>query len=146
MWNLLKALPGGGVMMGRLMGRMAPYTGTIRPEILELEIGRARVAMKDRPALRNHLQSVHAIALMNLGELATGAAMLVSFPEGMRGIPVHLQMDYVKKARGTITGECVCEVPQTTEKREHEVTAVLKDASGDVVAQCLARWMIGPEA
>ena len=36
LWQVLKRVPGGGVVMGRLAGRMAPYTGTIRPEVLTL--------------------------------------------------------------------------------------------------------------
>lgn len=144
LWNVLKAIPGGEVMMGRLIGRMAPYTGTIKPEIEQLEPGYAKVRMRDRKKIRNHLKSVHAIALMNLGEVATGVAMLVSMPDNTRGIPIHLAMDYVKKARGTITGECTCPVLSTSEKKEYEVTATLKDKSGDVVALCTAKWMVGP--
>ena len=143
-WNVLKAVPGGGMMMGRLIGRMAPYTGTIRPEIEQLESGYAKIRMRDRKKIRNHLRSVHAIALMNLGEATTGVAMMVSLPDGMRGIPIRLTMDYVKKARGTITGECTCEVPSFSEPRQLEVTGVLKDKSGDIVATCVARWKVGP--
>lgn len=145
-WNVLRSVPGGGRLMGTLIGRMAPYTGTIKPEVLELGTGHARVAMKDRPGLRNHLRSVHAIALMNLGELATGAAMLVTMPDGIRGIPIHLEMDYVKKARGTIVGECDCTLPDVSKRREVEVEGVLKDGEGDVVARVKARWMVGPDA
>ncbi len=143
-WNVLKAVPGGGKVMGRLVGRMAPYTGTIKPEIEQMESGYARVSMRDRPALRNHLRSVHAIALMNLGEATTGVAMMVSLPPDTRGIPMRLSMDYVKKARGTITGECSCPILTSNEKKEVEVIGLLKDASGDVVAKCTALWMIGP--
>ena len=144
LWTVLKGVPGGGTVMGHLIGRMAPYTGTIKPEIEQLDVGYSKVRMRDRKQVRNHLKSVHAIALMNLGELATGTAMLVSLPEGTRGIPTHLAMDYVKKARGTITGECSCAVPSSSERKEYEVTALLKDASGDVVAKCFAKWMVGP--
>ena len=146
LWSVLKSVPGGGVMMGRLIGRMAPYTGTIKPEIEQLDVGYSKVSMRDRKTLRNHLKSVHAIALMNLGEATTGTAMLVTIPEGTRGIPIHLAMDYVKKARGTITGECSCAVSSSTEKREYEVTAVLKDKSGDIVAKCYAKWLVAGEA
>lgn len=144
LWSVLKSVPGGGTMMGRLVGRMAPYTGTIKPEIEQLDIGYAKVSMRDRKKIRNHLRSVHAIALMNLGEVTTGVAMMVSMPEGLRGIPIHLAMDYVKKARGTITGECSCGVPEAGVKKEYEITGLLRDTSGDVVAKCTARWMIGP--
>jgi acyl-coenzyme A thioesterase PaaI-like protein len=130
--------------MGTLVGRLAPYTGTIRPEVLALEVGFARVRMADRRAVRNHLSSVHAIALMNLGEVSTGLAMMFSVPEDARGIITHLGMDYLVKARGPITAECRCEVPGSSESRTYEVTADLTDASGQVVARALARWLVGP--
>lgn len=141
-WNVLRGVPGGGVLMGRIIGRLAPYTGTIRPEILALEPGFARVRMADARRVRNHLNSVHAIALMNLGEVATGTAMLVSVPEGARAIIVHLGMDYLKKARGPITAECSCAVATTLERREYEVQADLKNQDGVVVARAHARWLV----
>ena len=90
LWQVLKRVPGGGVVMGRLAGRMAPYTGTIRPEVLTLEKGYARVRMRDTRRVRNHLNSVHAIALMNLGEVSTGMAVITALPEGARGITIEI--------------------------------------------------------
>jgi acyl-coenzyme A thioesterase PaaI-like protein len=146
LWNLLQAVPGGGRLMGQLIGRMAPYTGTIRPEVLELGPGHAKVRMKDRKKIRNHLNSVHAIALMNLGEATTGVAMLASLPPNTRGIPTHLGMDYLKKARGTITGTCNCDLVPTNEKRELDVHGELHDEKGELVARIHAKWMIGPSS
>jgi acyl-coenzyme A thioesterase PaaI-like protein len=143
-WGLLRHAPGGGVIMGQLLGNLAPYTGSIRPEVLVLEEGYARVRMRDRRAIRNHLRSVHAIALMNLGEVATGVAMMFSLPEGMRGIITHLEMDYLKKARGHITAECRAPAAVAGERREYEVQADLTDEAGEVVARARARWLIGP--
>ena len=88
-WSALRNVPGGGRLMGALIGRLAPYTGTIQPEVVALDRGFSRVRMADRPQVRNHLQSVHAIALMNLGEVATGTAMLVSVPPQTRAIITH---------------------------------------------------------
>jgi acyl-coenzyme A thioesterase PaaI-like protein len=144
LWNMVKTLPGGGKLMGQLIGRMAPYTGSIKAEIVELSPGHARVRMRDRRFLRNHLNSVHAIALMNLGEMTTGAAMLSSLPPNTRGIPVRLTMDYLKKARGTITGSCTCELIPDNSKREVDVHGELSNENGDVVAKMHARWQLGP--
>lgn len=145
-WSVLSRAPGGGVLMGRLLGRLAPYTGTIRPEVLALEEGYAKVRMNDRRDVRNHLSSVHAIALMNLGEVSTGVAMLFSLPDGMRGIITHLEMDYVKKARGPITAECRVPTPLSTsgEQRDLELQATLTNEAGEVVARAGARWRVGP--
>lgn len=144
LWATLRVVPGGGRLMGSIIGRMAPYTGTIQPEILALDVGYSKVAMRDRRRVRNHLNSVHAIALMNLGEVATGTAMLVSAPEGTRAIITHLAMDYLKKARGVITAECSCVVPQSSERREYEIHADLRNAEGEVVARAHAKWLVGP--
>jgi acyl-coenzyme A thioesterase PaaI-like protein len=98
--------------------------------------------MRDRRAVRNHLSSVHAIALMNLGEVATGTAMLVSVPEGARAIITRLAMDYLKKARGPITADCRCDVTDTLERKEYAVTADLTNAEGEVVARAHATWLV----
>jgi acyl-coenzyme A thioesterase PaaI-like protein len=144
LWSVLRHAPRGGVLMGRIIGRLAPYSGTIRPEVLALEPGYTRVLMRDRPAVRNHLRSVHAIALMNLGEVSTGVAVLSSLDEGMRGIITHLEMDYLKKARGPITAECRAPAVSAQERREYDVQADLTDEAGEVVARARARWLIGP--
>jgi len=143
-WPYLKSMPGGGAVLGRVIGRMAPYTDTIRPEIVELDTGYAKVRMADVRRVRNHLNCVHAIALMNLGEVSTGTAMLYSLPEDARGIITNLSMEYLKKARGPITAECRCEVPQTSERKEYEVHADLKNEAGEVVARAHAKWLVGP--
>jgi hypothetical protein len=36
------------------------------------------------------------------------------------------------------------EAPKTNERREVDVEAVIRDASGDVVAKAAARWLVGP--
>ncbi len=143
-WGVLKSVPGGGKVMGRLLGQLAPYTGTIRPEIVNLDVGYAKLKIRDRRAVRNHLNSVHACALANLGEATTGVAMMMAMPDDSRGIPVHLAMDYLKKSRGTITCECSCAVPSSSERKEYEVRGELKDESGEVTARVFARWMVGP--
>ena len=146
-WRRLSALPGGRALFARLLGRMVPYSGSIRPDVLELEPGRALVAITERRALRNHFRSVHAIALANLGELASGLAMTLALPPGVRGIPVRIEVDYLKKARGRIVAEGRGVVPPAiADGTDATATADLRDEAGDVVARVIVRWRLSPEA
>jgi acyl-coenzyme A thioesterase PaaI-like protein len=127
-----------------MIGFMIPYSGSIHPRVLELRSGYAKVQMKDRRAVRNHLHSVHAIALMNLGELTTGLAMTLAMPDGARGIVTGLEMQYLKKARGLLTAECTAPPFDATVSGQHDFKADIVDASGDVVARATAHWLVGP--
>ena len=144
LWDRVGGLPGGPSLFGFLIGRMAPYTGTIRPRVLELREGFARVAMNDRRGVRNHLDSIHAIAMMNLGEFTTGIALLYGLPSHARAILTHLAIDYHKKARGRLFAEATVPVPDGVEREELEIRSVIRDATGEVVAEATARWLVGP--
>jgi acyl-coenzyme A thioesterase PaaI-like protein len=143
-WNRLKSRPGGKMLFGRILANGIPYTGTIKPRILAVEPGHAIVQMRDRRALRNHLRSVHAIALANLGELTTGLAMTATLPPDIRSILTALHVEFKKKARGTLTAECRCNVPRVTEAVDYNVTGEVRNAEGDVVAIITATWRLSP--
>ena len=61
-WHRLGGPDDGGRAFGAALGAAVPYSGTIAPRVELLEVGHARVAIDDRPEVRNHLGSVHALA------------------------------------------------------------------------------------
>lgn len=144
-WDRLEGLPGGKRIFSGMVGLAAPYTSTIGAQIVELAPGRAKVIMKDRRGLRNHLSSIHAIALVNLAELTGNVALAYSLPDDGRFIVAGLSIDYLKKARGTITATCVCSVPETSERKELEVPVEMRDAGGDLVARATLKSLVGPK-
>ena len=144
-WDLLNGIPGGKALVSRMLGQAAPYTGSIGARIVELREGYARVEMTDRRAVRNHLDCVHAIALANLAEVTGNAAMAYGLADDGRFIVAGMSIDYVKKARGTITGETHAAVPDASVDRTIDVPVVLKDAEGEVVARATLSTKIGPK-
>jgi uncharacterized protein (TIGR00369 family) len=144
-WDRLHTLPGGPQMFSRLVGMMAPYTGTIGASVVELERGRSKVLLRDRRSVRNHLRSIHAIALANLAELAGNIVVAYSLPDDARFIVSGLSIEYVKKARGTLTATCELDVPQTSERAEIEVPVTICNAQDEVVARATLHTLIGPK-
>ncbi len=144
LWQRLEHLPGGAWLFSRILGWVIPYTGTIGANVKKLKPGYALIHMRDRRRVRNHLHSVHALALANLGEVASGLAMLGALSADTRGIPTRLTIDYYKKARGRLIAESHCSPPAITEDTDFEVHADIRDTDGDVVARTTVNWRLGP--
>lgn len=145
-WRTCERLPLGRSLFGLLIGRMVPYSASTRPRVETLEPGHARVSMADRQAVRNHLGSVHAVALANLGEFTSGISMIAALPAELRSIVTRIEVDFVKKARGRITAEARVTVPKVTGPTDHVVVATLTDPSGDVVARIHVHWRLDVRA
>ena len=135
----------GKSVFSRILGATIPYSGSIGARIEHLEPGHAVVVLPDRRRVRNHLNSVHAIALANMAELSTGLAMISGLPAGVNGILVGLNVTYEKKARGQLRAECRCTVPTGDTRQEVPIETEIKDLAGDVVTRATATWLVGPQ-
>jgi acyl-coenzyme A thioesterase PaaI-like protein len=141
-WRRLKGLPGGTWIFSRFLGWKVPYTGSIGAHVRELGPGYARITLRDRRAVRQHLGSVHAVALINLGEVASGLAMLAALEPGVRGIVTRLSAEYFKKARGILTAKARVTAPEVIEAVEHIVTAEITDQANELVCRVNAVWRL----
>lgn len=128
--------PMGKWLFSKLVCFRAPYFASIDSRFLELEAGSALVAIKNRRRVRNHIGTVHAIAICNLCELAAGTMTEASMPKGMRWIPKGMTVEYLAPARtdlratASIPGPVVpgdaFELPVTTEVRDKQGTVVVR--------------------
>jgi acyl-coenzyme A thioesterase PaaI-like protein len=143
-WEQWSGRPGGKRIFSFLLGRVVPYTGSMGATVEELRPGYARASLRDRRRVRNHLRSVHAIALMNLAELATGLSLNYALPADARSILKGLSIEYLKKARGTLTAEANAPVLTDNSERDLSLTTHIRDTAGEVVATATAHWLVGP--
>lgn len=143
-WDRLHRVPGGKRLFSKMIGRGAPYTGTIDAVVQDLRDGHAEVRLQDRKQVRNHLQCVHAIALTNLAELAANVAFAYGLPDDARFIVAGLSIDYVKKARGSITATCEAPAVSSNQRREYTLPVVMRNDDNEIVATCSVRTLVGP--
>ena len=143
-WARLSTKPGGKWLFSVMAGRFAPYTGTIKSRVQEIEAGRAVVTLRDRRKVRNHLKSVHATALVTFGEFASGLAMLAGMPPKLRAIVTKIEIEYLKKARGTLTAHGAAPIPDGEERREYIATASIRNEDDEEVARMNVTWLVGP--
>ena len=143
LWRLCARFPGGAWVFQQIFAWTVPYSASTAPRVRVLAPGHAEVEIPDRRANRQHLGSVHAIALMNVAEMASGLAMVSGLPDGVRSIVREIRMEYLKKARGTIRAVSRVTIPTVTGDVDHEVTADCVDRTGAVVARATVAWRLG---
>ncbi len=143
-WHRFSRLPGGRYLFGRMLGFVVPYAATIRPDVLSLEPGRARMRLADRRSVRNHLRSIHAAALITLAETTANLAMSTGRPKQGRWIVTGMDSEFIKKARGPITADCRIENQDWSKPQDVQGCVELRDQAGDLVMLARPRWRIGP--
>jgi acyl-coenzyme A thioesterase PaaI-like protein len=142
LWYRLPRTPIAAWLFSRIIRYAIPYTGTTRPLVREVRQGYARVEMRERRRVRNHLRSIHALALATVGEFTGGLAMTATAPANVRSILVKLEVEFLKKARGRVIAECHCTVPVVSGPVDHVVRTVVRDAAGVEVARVAATWRL----
>ena len=102
--------------------------------------------MKQRWAVQNHIQTVHAIAVCNLIEMTMGLTAEGSIPSHLRWLPSGMDVNYKKKSMGQLIATCKVD-PETffqLSKYPGEVglPVEVKNADGIVVTEAIVRLWI----
>jgi len=144
-WRRLGGNPLGRWLFNLCVRLAVPYSGSTSPRVQEISPGKARVHLRDRRKVRNHLNSIHAIALANVLELTSGLAMMAALSPDVRGIVASLEVRYHKKARGLLEVTSECQPPSSlAENTEFLATAEARDSAGDLVSSISVTWILGP--
>lgn len=138
--------PAGHWLFSRAVCFKAPYFGSIAPRITVLEAGRCEATIRHRRRVRNHIGTVHAIALCNLAELTAGLVTDVSIPASMRWIPKGMQVQYLKKAMGTMraTARPAIEPHEADAGYPLPVEVEVRDAGDEIVFTARIDMWVSP--
>lgn len=144
MWQKLQDKPLGKWLFTRIICWKAPYFGSIAPHFVEMQPGFAKVSLKKRRAVQNHIGTVHAIAACNLAELAAGTMMEASLPPSMRWLPRGMTVQYLKTCQTDMTAEARVSDFAEGPARDVVVAVDMKDANGTVVVHADIVMYVSP--
>jgi acyl-coenzyme A thioesterase PaaI-like protein len=133
-YKTLERLPLGRRVFSVAYQFAAPYFLTIPASLTDVAPGEAHARMRQTPWVRNHLGTVHAIALCNLAEYTMGAVAEATIPPTHRWVPKGMTVEYKAKARGTMDATATLQLPaRLTDRSELPVDVVVADRGGEVV-------------
>lgn len=140
-WNKLSGLPGGKTLFSKAVQFKAPYFRTVNATVEELRPNYARLVIKKRRAVENHIGTVHVIAICNLLEMAMGTVAEASIPKHLRWIPKGMTVDYTAKAGSDITG--IAEInPEQWRPGDLDVNVTALDDKGTPVVKGVIKLWI----
>jgi uncharacterized protein (TIGR00369 family) len=113
--------------------------------VLTLRDGFACVELQERRAIRNHLRSIHAVALANLVELTGNLAVAYGLPDDQRFIVRGIRVVYHKKSRGRVLATASPLVARDSAEQTLDVHVEIRDAAGDLCCEGWLDTLIGPK-
>lgn len=144
LYRRLQRWPAGNWLFSRAVCFKAPYFASIAPRITRLEHGRCEGTLADRRKVRNHIGTVHAIAMCNLAELTAWLMVDASLPADMRWIPKGMDVKYQAKALGTLKAVAtpVLSIVSAADGYDLPVKVSVTDAAGtEVFHATIAMWV-----
>src|SRR5687767_4650402 len=125
LYDSLKSIPGGPRLFEMFSKVYVPHTWSMGFRVETLTDREIVVSMPDRRSNRNHLSSLHAMALAHLGEFTSGLLLLYAVhPAGYRTILKSYSIEYLAKARGRVTGRAELKLPRgkSLDKKDIAIT------------------------
>ncbi len=146
-YRRLERKPLGKGLFSRLICFKAPYLGSIGPRIVELRPCHGEATIRHRRRVTNHLGTVHAIALCNLAEFIGGLTCDASLPKSMRWIPKGMQVEYLKKAVGTMHAVATPAFPPRAAAEGYELPfdVVVANPQGETVFKAVISMWVSPK-
>jgi acyl-coenzyme A thioesterase PaaI-like protein len=142
LYRSLSRLPAGRTVFSVVFARKAPYFRSISPRFRDVRPHRAELVVADRRRVRNHIGTVHVIAICNGLEAAMGALAEATVPAGKRWIPKGMRVEYAGKATSDIV--CVAETEPADWERGPDVpvrVSATRDDGSVVVSGVIDLWV-----
>ena len=128
------------MIFSKVMGKVIPFSDKSRFKIKELRKGYMKVSLPYIKANMNHIKTHHALAMSELGELATGVCLIYSLPDNSQVILKKLSTEYLKKGKGELTVEASFDIDKIDKKGDIVFDVDIKNKKDETVAKAQYIW------
>jgi len=143
MFQFFKRLPLGRYVFAGISGAFTPNNSFYAAVTTDLTPSKAECYQPDFPWYRNPFGCMHAVAIISLGELASGIAIVAALQrlKHLKGIPVKIEAKYYSKIRGTAYASAdVSELSTISENGQHTFVTHIKNEKGVICADVSTTW------
>ena len=121
------------------------FAGTTGIKIESISHHHAKIILKNRKKVQNHIGGVHAIAAGVLAESATGIAFGMNVPDSRLPLLKSLTINYTRRMQGDLTAYAVITDEQiqmiaAQEKGDVLIKVTITDESGQEPVECFMEW------
>ena len=135
------------------MDKSVPFATVTGVELVEVSPQRGVAALKKRPEVENHIQTMHAGAMFTLGEAASGAALggvLGDQLMAARPVAADATIKYLKTGKTDLTATAVANRDAEAIRQEladvgkvvFDINVAIADAEGVTVAEMVVNWHV----
>lgn len=132
-------------LLSFLFGRTVKFAGTAAVQVEQLNERQARLKLRNKSKVQNHIGSVHAAATALLGESASGFLLGMHVPDDKIPLLKSMQIQYLKRSTGHLTAlaeldDSQIALLQSAEKGEVSIRVTIKDQLGVEPVEALYIW------
>ena len=125
------------VTLAELVGRPVPFAEFLGIRIVELQPGLARLALDERPELRNSHGGIHGGVVSALADVALAVAAIARDGHCHGAFTIDLSVSFVGPGNGILVAEGRClRAGRSLAFSEGEV----RDAAGELVAKAIGSF------
>lgn len=133
-----------------LVGKIVPFVGTSRMEILEMSPARVAARVRNRRPVRNHIGGVHAAAATLLAETVTGFVVAMNLPAGKLPLIKTMHVEFEKRMKGNLSAEAWLEEADrrklaTDQRGAIQVPVTITDGTGQQPVRAEMTWAWVPD-
>ena len=132
-------------LLTKLFSTHVKFAGTTGVKLESVNNNHAKLVLKNRKKIQNHIGGIHAIAAGVLAESATGIAFGMNVPDTKVPLLKSLTIHFKRRMQGDLSAyatmsEAQIDLVQSEDKGDMFILVTITDESGEEPIECVMEW------